>query len=289
MLGRLLALATRAPRATLGILVAVAVAGAIAGLLAPVDGRLDRLAPSGSAAERAGENERASFGGDAALIVITGDMVKTLTNEADRLRVTGLEGCLAGKVAKDAKPGPCTRIRDLKAVKSVDGPGTYLNSAIVEIENTVQTKQAEVLENATAAQTAAEEQAKKDGKSEAEIAKIGDTARSYVVVQAFSELGSLAQSLGLESVADDVSIRNDALAKRVLFAKGDNGKFGPKRRLAAVLPNRETALIQVRLNGDLSASERAEVTDALQDAMLAKPFGLALTGAELEFTGLAPA
>ncbi len=289
MLSRLLALATRAPRLTLGFLVAVAIAGGIAGVLVPVDGRLDRLAPSGSSAARAGEEERASFGGDAALIVIRGDMVKTLTSEADRLRVVGLEGCLAGQVPKEAKPGPCTRVRDLKAVQSVDGPGTYVNSAIASIGQTVDEKTAAVVETSTAAQTAAEKQAIKDGKSKAEATKIGEAAKSYVVFQSYAQLGELAQSLGLSGLADDVSLRNDQLAKQILFAKGDDGKYGPKRRLAAVLPNRETALIQVRLRGDLTAGQRAEITDALQDVMLAKPFGLALTGATLEFTGLAPA
>lgn len=289
MLSRLLALATRAPRATLGVLVAVAISGGIAGVLVPVDGRLDRLAPSGSPAQRAGEEERASFGGDAALIVIRGDMVKTFMSEADRLRVVGLEGCLGGQVAKDAKKGPCARIRDLEAVQSVDGPGTYVNSAIAQIGQTVDDKTAAVVETSTAAQTAAEKQAIKDGKSKAEAKKIGEAAKSYVVFQSYAQLGELAQSMGLNGLADDVSLRNDQLAKRILFAKGEDGRYGPKRRLAAVLPNRETAVIQVRLRGDLSAGQRAEITDALQDAMLAKPFGLSLTGATLEFTGLAPA
>ncbi len=288
MLGRLLALATRAPRATLIVLAAVAVAGAVAGVLVPVDGRLDRLAPSGSAAERAGETERASFGGDTAVIVIRGDMVRTLLDEADRLRVGGLEGCLGGIVDKKAKPGPCTRIRDLNAVKSVDGPITYLNSAIASIGFKVSDKTAEVLQASTAAKTAAEEQARKDGKSAAEIEQIGKAARNYVVFQSYAQLGAYAKDLGLD-IRDDISIRNNDFAKRVLFAKGEDGKYGPKRRLAAVLPNRETAIIQVRLRGDLSAGERAEVTDALKDAMQAKQLGLGRTGATIEFTGLAPA
>lgn len=289
MLGRVLALATRAPRATLGLLVVLAVAGGIAGVVVPVDGRLDRLAPSGSAAEKAGQTERASFGGDAALIVIRGDLVKTLTNEADRLRVGGLEGCLAGLVGPETRTGPCYRIKQLNAVKSVDGPVSYLNSAIAQIGETIDQRRTQIMQAAADAKTSAEAQAKKDGKSSAEAAELGDTARNYVLVQSLAQVNAYAKSLGLSGLNDDVSLRSDPFAKRVLFAKGDNGKFGPKRRLAALIPNRETAIIQVRLKPDLSASERAEVTEALQDVMLNKAFGLGLTGAELEFTGLAPA
>ncbi len=289
MLSRLLALATRAPRATLAFLVAVAVAGTVAGVLVPVDGRLDRLAPSGSPAERAGESERTSFGGDTAVIVIRGDMVKTLLNAADRLRIVGLEGCLGGQVDKKAKPGPCTTIRDLKAVKSVDGPGTFLNSAIAQIGETIEAKKSEALSSALEARAAAEKQALKDGKTKAEAEKLGKAAQSYIVFQTYANLADEAKNLGLKNLQEDVSILGDDFAKRVLFAKGDDGKYGPKRRLAAVLPNRETAVIQVRLRGDLSARERAEATKALQTAVQAKQFGLGLTGATIEFTGLAPA
>lgn len=288
MLGRVLALATRAPRATLGLLVVLAVAGGLAGVLVPVDGRLDRLAPSGSSAAKAGEIERASFGGDAALIVIRGDMVKTLTSEADRLRVGGLEGCLAGLVDPATKKGPCYEIKRLGAVKSVDGPVSYLNSAIAQIGDTIDQRREQIMQTAAEAQTSAEAQAKKDGKSAAEAKEIGSAARNYVLVQSLAQVNEYAKSLGLSGLNDDVSLRSDAFAKRVLFAK-EKGKYGPKRRLAALIPNRETAIIQVRLKPDLSASERAEVTEALKDVMTNKAFGLGLTGATLEFTGLAPA
>ena len=87
MLGRLLAVATRFPRTTLGALVVLAVAGVIAGVLAPVDGRLDRIRPSGSSTQQAGDLERTSFGGDAATVLIRGDMVRTLRNTADLVRI----------------------------------------------------------------------------------------------------------------------------------------------------------------------------------------------------------
>ncbi len=82
----------------------------MAGAAVPVDGRLDRLAPTGSEVGRAGEMERASFGGDAATILITGDMTRTLRDPADLVRLVGLEGCLAGMVPDDVKRGPCAKI-----------------------------------------------------------------------------------------------------------------------------------------------------------------------------------
>lgn len=288
MLGRLLALATRAPRATLAFLVALAVAGGVVGVLVPVDGRLDRLAPSGSASERAGETERASFGGDTALIVVRGDMVTTLLNAPDLIRLTTLEGCLAGQVPPTAKKSVCTKIRDLKAVKSVEGPATYVNSALAEIQNAL-TDRTDALKSAAAtAKSDAEAAAKKKGWSQAQITKAGEAASSYVTIQGYAALGQYAKDSGLEKLAD-ASLVNRDFIKSVLFAKGADNKLGPKRRLAALIPNRQTAIIQVHLVGDLSAGKRGEVTKALQAAMNDAPFQLSETKATYQFTGLAPA
>lgn len=288
MLGRLLALATRLPRLTLAVLVAIAVAGGIAGVLIPVDGRLDRLAPSGSAAAEAGEAERASFGGDTAVIVVRGDMVNTLRS-ADILRLHGLEGCLAGAVPDGAK-GPCAAVAKLKAVKSVQGPATYVNSALVQLQQETQARLAAVNQAGADAKTAAEKLAKKRGATKAEIADAGEAAQSVTRIKGLGALAEYAQQTGLGDSIGTAQLTDKKFVSSVLFAKGtSDGKLGPKRRLAWLIPNRQTALIQVNLIGDLSAGKRSQVTKALRDVLDQKAFALSDSGAKYEFTGLAPA
>ncbi|MDQ8044473.1 MAG: MMPL family transporter [Patulibacter sp.] len=287
MLGRLLALATRVPRATLGVLVLLAVVGGVVGSIVPVDGRLDRLAPSGSDSQKAGETERTSFGGDTATIVIRGDMVQTLRS-ADIVTLAGLEGCLAGAAAKDAK-GPCATIRDLNGVVSVQGPATYVNTALVEIQQGAQNRIAAVSKAATDAQTRAEALAKKRGYSKAQIDEAGKAALQVTQVRGLAALAQYANSIGLGGALLTADLTDKAFVAKLLFAKGTDNKLGPKRRLAWLIPNRQTALMQVNLVGNLSAGKRAKVTKALQAALENKAFRLNATKATLSFTGLAPA
>jgi predicted RND superfamily exporter protein len=289
MLGRLLAVATKRPRSTLAALAALAVAGAIVGVLAPVDGRLDRISPSGSSTERAGELERISFGGDAAVVLVRGDMVRTLRSAPDLLRLSGLEGCLAGRVPKSVKAGPCARIRDLDAIQSVQGPATFVNSSIAQLQSEVQQRIADFAAQSKQARLAAEAAAKKAGLSPAQVTGRGDAAEAAVKLAAINSIATFMKQTGLGANAKSLTLQDSNLITKLLFAKGKDGKLGPKRRLAWLIPTRRTALIQVNLTGDLSASRRAAVTRALQDAMGADAFKLTATGATLRFTGLAPA
>ena len=289
MMGRLLAVATRLPRTTLVALALLAIVGGIAGALWPVDGRLDRLTPSGGSTARAGDLERGSFGGDAAVILVRGDMVKTLRNTADLLRLNGLEGCLAGRAPTNIKNTPCARIRDLDAVQSVQGPATFVNSSIAQLQDQVQQQITDFAQQSKAARSAAEAAAKKKGLSKAEITARGDAAEAAVKLQAISGVSGFIKETGIGLNAEALTLRDTNVITRILFAKGTDGKLGPKRRLAWLMPSRETAIIQVNLVGDLSARKRAQVTEALQTALRNPAFKLSATNASLTFTGLAPA
>ncbi len=289
MLGRLLAVATKAPRATLAALAVLALAGGIVGVLVPVDGRLDRLSPSGSRTTDAGDLERASFGGDAATILVRGDMVRTLRNTADLLRLNGLEGCLAGNVPDNVKTGPCARIRDLDAVQSVQGPATFVNSTLAQLGDELRVRAQQLNTQAAEARKAAEAAATKSGLRKTEAAARGEAAEAAVRLQAIDSLSTFIRQTGLNANPDSLTLRDTNLITKLLFAKGSDNKLGPKRRLAWLIPTRDVALIQVNLRGDLSPGERAKVTKALQSAMQEPAFKLTATDATLTFTGLAPA
>ncbi len=282
MLGRLLAVAGHARRRILGLLTLLALAGLIAGVLAPVDGRLDRLAPSGSSVAQATETERASFGGDTALVVVRGKMLDTVRG-TDLAVLAALQGCLAGVPNPEAK-GPCARIRDLKGVKYAEGPGGFANSSLAQIQGSAQTR---LQQSALAAQQAREEAeaaAKKAGASKAEITAAGEAAQQQAVIGGYIEALRFAQELGL---TQDTSLIDPEFAKDLFFARGSDGKLGPKRRLAWLIPNNNAALIQVQLRSDLSAGERNELISALRAAVAHPAFKLG-SGATYEFTGIAP-
>ncbi len=135
----------------------------------------------------------------------------------------------------------------------------------------------------------AEEAARKAGLSEAQAKARGEAAEASVRLEAVDSLAELIRGTGIGLSADALTLRDRAFITRVLFAKGSDGKLGPKRRLAWLVPNRRTAVIQVSLRGDLSAGQRAKVTRALQEAMTNSAFRLTTTDATLTFTGLAPA
>ncbi|MEH3054159.1 MAG: MMPL family transporter [Patulibacter minatonensis] len=288
MLRRLLAAAARFPRITLAGLAVLAALGVIVGVFAPVDGRLDRLSPEGSPTKIAGDLERTSFGGDAATIIVRGDMVSTLRNPADLVKLNGLEGCLAGKVPDEVKTGPCAKIRDLDAVQSVSGPVTFLNSSLAQLGDEITEQAAAYREAASKARTEAEAAAKKRGLPQSEITGRGDAASAAVTLEGIDKLSQFSKQTGI-SMYQAPSLQSKPLITKILFAKGDDGKLGPKRRLAWIIPNRQTALIQVNLVGNLSASKRAAVTQALQETMANKAFKLSGSKASLTFTGLAPA
>jgi predicted RND superfamily exporter protein len=287
MLRRLLALATRLPRVTIGLLVILAIVGGLAGVLVPVDGRLDRLAPSGSASEKAGELERSAFGGDTAIIVVRGDMVRTMRS-ADIVRLGGLEGCLAGAAPAGAK-GPCAKIQQLNGVVSVQGPATFANTALVQIQESARERLAAINSAVQKAKTDAEAEAKKQGRTQAQITSAGQAASTVTLYRGAAALQDYANKLGFGESIASADLTDKTFVSQLLFAKGADRKLGPKRRLAWLMPNRQTALIQVHLVGNLSAGKRSEVTKALLAAMNNKAFALTDSKATLSFTGLAPA
>ena len=88
---------------------------------------------------KATEVYRDRFGDHAIVVLVRGDLANlVLTDNLGRL--LGLEGCLSGNKPKDqAAPGgaksPCAEFARTKPVKVVYGPGTFINSAVGEIND----------------------------------------------------------------------------------------------------------------------------------------------------------
>lgn len=280
---RLLALAARRPRLVIVLLAALAAGGLAAGLLLPVDARVDRLAPRGSDAAHAIEVERRSFGADTAIVVVRSpDIMKTLRS-GDLVVLAGLEGCLAGVPNPDAA-GPCKRLRDLGGVERVQGPGLFANGSLAQIQDAVAARMQEARDRAEAAREQAVATAEKAGRSKKQAEAEGDEAATARFLTEYQAALEFASELGLTA---DTSLQDPEFLKNLFFAQGRDGKHGPKRRLAWLVPNRRTALIQVQLRGDLSAGKRNEVLGAIADSVGHDAFRLS-TGATLALTGIAP-
>ena len=75
------------------------------------------------------------FGEDPVVVLAEGRL-RQLVLTANLGRLLRLEGCLAGNVPKGAKPipGPCAELARLGAVKSLSGPATFLNEAVIQID-----------------------------------------------------------------------------------------------------------------------------------------------------------
>ena len=93
----------------------------------------------GGISDAATERVREVFGEEPVVVVAEGDLQELiLTPNLGRL--LRLEGCLSGKVPKGAKPipGPCTELAKLNPVQFLAGPGTFLNEAVIQIDEQLQ-------------------------------------------------------------------------------------------------------------------------------------------------------
>src|SRR5947209_4242849 len=141
---RLAGAAARRPVLTLGIIVALALGGALLALGLQPDAGADTFVPGSSASAQATQDDHNHFGGDA-VVVLVRQQLTNLVETKDLATVSALEACLAGQtlVANDtigsfttAPPttgpyggwnSPCGKLRRSRAVQVVYGPGTFLN------------------------------------------------------------------------------------------------------------------------------------------------------------------
>src|SRR4051794_11701554 len=156
------------------VLLAVAITAGLATVLAL------RLEPSTatstlvgkrSTAYKATEVYRQRFGDHAIVVLVRGDLPNlVLTDNLGRL--LGLEGCLSGnKPANEAAPGgprsPCAEFARTKPVKVVYGPGTFINSAVGEINDQFTAQLGSKAQEAKRAAAAARKLARGPGRAEA--------------------------------------------------------------------------------------------------------------------------
>jgi hydrophobe/amphiphile efflux-3 (HAE3) family protein len=219
----------RHARPVLAVAALLAIGAAVAATQLSTDAGTDTLVDRDSESYRATERVREVFGEEPVVVVAEGDLQELiLTPNLGRL--LRLEGCLSGKVPKGATPipGPCTELAKLNPVQFLAGPGTFLNEAVIQIDEQLQRLAATVPP---------------------------DQLREFLL--------QVAARYGITSAP---SIGNPEFLASVVFDLHQS-RGTPKARLAYLFPNDHSTQIVLRLRPDLSDSERSEALRLIREAV----------------------
>lgn len=218
--------AVRRARAVLAVALVLAVGAAVAATRLPTDAATDTLVDSDTASYRATQEVREEFGEEPIVVLAEGDLQRLILT-ANLGRFLRLEGCLSGNVPEGAEPipGPCAELAELDPVRSVVGPATFLNEAVIQIDR-----------------------------------QLGRLARSVPPAQLRELILQIAARYGITSTP---SLANpDFLAAVVFDLRKARGT--PKAKLAYLFPNNRSAQIVIRLKPALSESERHRAIEAIE-------------------------
>jgi len=167
----------RRPVAVLVVVGALAVVAAVFALRLEPSASTDTLVDRSSSSFKATESFKRSFGDDAVVVLIKGDLERTLLT-SDLANVVKLEGCLSGNVpakstldssgkvvaiGRDRLPPECTGLAKAKPVKVVYGPGTFINTAAERINQGIVEQSSAAQQRIKQAQNAARQLAKAKG------------------------------------------------------------------------------------------------------------------------------
>jgi hydrophobe/amphiphile efflux-3 (HAE3) family protein len=227
--GRVAAWAAGHARLVLATSVVLAIAAGIGATRIPTDAGVGTLVDSDTSTYRATQDVRHAFGEEPVVVLAKGDLQRLILT-SNVFRLLRLEGCLAAKVPKGAKPipGPCAELARLEPVEFVSGPATFLNEAVVQID-----------------------------------AQLRRLAKHVPPARLREFLLDVATKYGITSAP---SLDNEEFVATVVFDLA-RARGTPKARLAYLFPNAHSAQIVVRLKPDLSDSERHRALGLIEAAV----------------------
>ena len=243
----------------------------------------ETLADAGSGTAKATERYRTQFGGDTVLVLVKGDLQRTVLT-SDLARLLSLEGCLSGNVpAAGLKklPAVCSEIAREKPARVVYGPGTFVNTAANEILKGFEQQRAANADQGKRAAAAARAIAKKEGRSKAEQERLGKAAESLAYNEFIRDALRTALRYGFTGIP---ALDNVDFVSNLVFDPS-RGPGQPKRRFAYLFPGKDAALVQVRLKPDLSDERRRAAIALVNRAVGEKRFKPA-RGARYIVTGV---
>ncbi len=221
--------AVRRARVVLALTALLAIGAGVAATRLPTDATTSTLVDSDAASYRATQQVKRDFGEEPVVVLAEGDLQR-LVLTANLGRLLRLEGCLSGNVPQGAKPlpGPCAKLARLDPVRSVAGPATFLNEAVIQIDR--------------------------------QLRRLAATVSPQ---QLRELLLSVASRYGITSAP---SLANPQFIAAVVFDL-QRARGTPKPRLAYLFPNGHTAQILLRLRADLSEAERHRALGLIRAAV----------------------
>lgn len=216
----------RHAKAILAIAALLAAGAGVVATQLPTDAATNTLVDSDTASYRATQGVKRDFGEEPVVILAEGDLQRlVLTSNLGRL--LRLEGCLSGKVPKGAKPipGPCAELAEQDPVRSVVGPATFLNEAVIQIQRQLQR-----------------------------------LAATVPPAQFRELLLEVAAQYGITSAP---SLSSPSFLAAIVFDL-HKARGTPKARLSYLFPNKHSAQIILRLRPDLSESERHRALETIK-------------------------
>jgi len=287
----LASVAARRPLLTLGIVVALALAGAVLALGLQPDAGTDTFVSNSAASALATADDHQHFGGDAVVILIR-EPLTDLVETKDLATVSQLEACMAGQtlVANQSLGSftsapasqhpyggwgsPCGQLRRSGAAEVVYGPGTFLNRAVTAVNQQEQQLISSANQAVHRYAQAAYELALARHLSRTQAAAAASAAGQLAYQQQIQQLEQLALQSG---ITGPVQIDDTAFIRQIVFDP-TRGVNQPKARFSYLFPTADSALIQVRLRPSLTSAQQASAIASIRQAVKMPMFRLAYGG-----------
>lgn len=267
LLRNLVAFAARRSGPVLLATAVLTIAGGLLALRLQPETGTETLVGKGSDSYEVTERYYERFGDDAVIVLVRGDLTK-LVLSSDLGRLLGLEGCISGNVPAGVTPrggpnGPCAQLGREKPVKVVFGPGTFVNESVRQLSTEFAKQNQAAAQRAERAAEAARKLAKSQGRSDAEARKLGEQAKQLVNAEFTRNVIQLALRYGLRS---EPRIDDPNFVSRLVFDAAKPAGT-PKARFAYLFPNKQSALLQVRLKPGLDQQERERAIELVRQAV----------------------
>ena len=287
---------TRHPLPVLGVTAVLALAGAALALRLDTSAATSTLVNRGSDTYKDTERFKNDFGGEAILVMVHGDVSKTILT-SDLGRLIRLEGCLSGNVPNNKQglgslPPVCRQIADLHPAKVVYGPGTFINTAVNQINAELGKQSDQAQAQAQAASEAARRLSKRRGDPPAMQRRLANAAARAVQAKFVNDILRQALRYGISGVP---RINDPGFVSALVFDRTTGQTGVPKSRVAYLFPSKDAALIQIRLRPDLTDAEQQRAIDLIRTATGEKVFKpergakYVVTGVPVVAAGLADA
>src|SRR5437588_1381994 len=288
---RLARAAAGRPVLTLGVVLALALAGGLLALSLKPNAGSDTFVSRSSESFRATQDDHRHFGADAVVLLIR-EPLTDLVETKDLAVISQLEACLAGQTlvanstlgaftqaaagatAYGGPRSPCGKLMKTRPAQVVYGPGTFLNRAVAAVNTQIRN----LLVGARQAVVRAQQDAYKLALGRGLSAKQARTAANAAAqLEQAQQTNQLAKMYLQSGISGTPRIDDPQFIPQIVFDQS-RGVNQPKARFSYLFPTADSALIQVRLKPSLSSDQQASAISLIRRAVKMPMFKLGYGG-----------